>query len=182
MRGNKLAILILFIALVLPGCIFVFLKIFGENEFAVQPLFEDNIPGLGDHCGIQYSIPYFIPDSIRQTLRMNESSNLYLFSFDPQEGDQMKRITEASNDDPLRIIYLVPDGYAIGPRSSPHAQDLITDSSRLTYLRKCIFFLKEPFNLVLVDKNGAIRGQYTSDDREEIDRLLTEITIILKKY
>ena len=51
-----------------------------------------------------------------------------------------------------------------------------------TSLKQCIFFLKEPFNLVLVDRRGTIRGEYVTNDREDVDRLLTEIAIILKKY
>jgi hypothetical protein len=48
--------------------------------------------------------------------------------------------------------------------------------------KKCVFLLKEPFDLVMVDRAGVIRGQYTSNDREEVDRLIMEITIILKRY
>jgi hypothetical protein len=46
----------------------------------------------------------------------------------------------------------------------------------------CIFLLKAPYDVVMIDRKGLIRGQFVSDNREEIDRLMTEIDIILKKY
>jgi len=48
--------------------------------------------------------------------------------------------------------------------------------------KTCIFLLKKPYDVVLIDRKGLIRGQFVSDNREEIDRLITEVDIILKKY
>ena len=50
------------------------------------------------------------------------------------------------------------------------------------HLKKCVFFLKDRYDLVLVDRAGLIRGEYISDDREEVDRLLMELAILFKKY
>ena len=47
---------------------------------------------------------------------------------------------------------------------------------------KCIFILEEPFDVALVDNKGRIRGQYNSADREEVDRLITELAILIRKY
>jgi hypothetical protein len=49
-------------------------------------------------------------------------------------------------------------------------------------LKRCVFFLSDVQDLVLVDATGVIRGQYLSTDRDEMDRLITEIAIILKRY
>ncbi len=58
----------------------------------------------------------------------------------------------------------------------------LPDDDKARYWKNCIFFLYNPFDLVLLDSKGMIRGQYESASREEMDRLLTELSIILKQY
>lgn len=163
MKGKQLTYLA--IALLLPGSIFVFLKIFGENEFAVEPLYTTVAPEVPAGC---YAVkaPYHLPDSVLQQLNFQEDT-LVLVVMGNLSADgaiQLHRVEEQTKTDPLHMIL-------VG-----------NNVRRLRLWKKCIFFLKEPFDLVLVDKKGALRGQYNSNDREDVDRLLTEITIILKKY
>lgn len=163
MKGKQLTYLA--IALLLPGSIFVFLKIFGKNEFAVEPLYSTVAPEAPAGC---YAVkaPYHLPDSIVQQLNFQKDT-LVLVVMGNLSADgaiQLHRVEEQTKTDPLHMIL-------VG-----------NNARRLRLWKKCIFFLKEPFDLVLVDKKGALRGQYNSNDREDVDRLLTEITIILKKY
>jgi len=37
-------------------------------------------------------------------------------------------------------------------------------------------------SIALVDHLGRIRGYYRGDDRDEVDRLIVEMKIILKQY
>jgi len=46
-------------------------------------------------------------------------------------------------------------------------------------LSECVFLLNDPYDMVLVDKFGIIRGQYYSGARDELDRLIMEVAIIL---
>lgn len=161
---KKQKAIFLFLALIFPICIFIFLKLFGKNEFAVEPLYFDTYPDASD-CNISVDLPYSIPDSVRRQLPLNADS-LVLIAFGEmniESTNQLKRVRDEFKDDPLALFY-------------------VTLSTKNTFWKKCIFFLKEPLDLVLVDSRGVIRGQYQSSDREEVDRLLTEVTIILKKY
>lgn len=154
----------LFLALILPICIFLFLKLFGKNEFAVKPLYEDTYPDKGE-CVNAVTLPYAIPDSVLSQLPF-EGDSLVLLVFgekDAESGNQLKRIKETLSAEPLKVVQLVSSG-------------------KHRSWKNCIFFLKDPYNLVLVDRQGVIRGQYVAGDREEVDRLLTEVAIILKKY
>jgi hypothetical protein len=155
----------LFLALILPICIFLFLKFFGRNEFAVQPLYVDVYPEIQEGCIAITMLPYDIPDSIRMQLPLTKDSLVIVFfgEMNYDAANQVKRIREQFINDPVELLSLRPSG-------------------KVLFWKNCIFFLKEPFNLVLVDRRGAIRGQYASADREDVDRLLTEVTIILKKY
>jgi len=157
-------IIFLFLALGLPTCIFLFLKFFGKNEFNVQPLYSTEYPAIEAGCPA-VKIPYSVADSVMIQLPF-ENADLLLLKFGSQgseSANQIRRIQEEFTNDPVKLF--VP-----------------TDTQQTTTWRRCVFFLKEPFDLVLVDRQGVIRGQYTSNDREEVDRLVTELSILLKKY
>lgn len=155
----------LFLALLLPICIFLFLKFFGKNEFAVRPLFQDAAPQPQEGCE-QVKIPYHIPDSIFNTLSFERDSLLLLWFDDLTEGGmrQFRRVSKELGKDPVKNQRVV-----------------LTDQKMQAY-KTCIFLLKKPYDVVLIDRKGLIRGQFVSDNREEIDRLITEVDIILKKY
>jgi hypothetical protein len=166
MKGTK--IIFLFVALLLPACIFVFLKIFGKNEFAVEPLFQTEAPMLPSACG-QATTPHII------------------------SGDQVSDFLKSS--DTLGIIFLVKDSAVTSSRRKTFAQlkelydkDPVSlsmrwpDPGEFDSAFHCIFAMKNPKDIVLIDNHGLIRGQYESTDRDEIDRFKTVITIILKRY
>lgn len=153
----------MFLALLLPGCVFVFLKLFGSNEFAVEPLFQNEV-ALPQGCP-SVTFPYHLHDSIMSSLKIeNDSVVLVVLRALTPEGDtQVRRIEEEFKGDAVHTVF-------------------VHNTPNFNGWKKCIFLLKEPFDLVLVDKVGTLRGQYISHDREDIDRLLTELAIILKKY
>ena len=47
---------------------------------------------------------------------------------------------------------------------------------------ECTLLLNPTLDLVLLDGKKRIRGQYNSNERDEVDRLMTELDIILKRY
>lgn len=162
MKGTK--ILLLLAALLVPALVFIFLKIFGRNEFAVAPLFTDEQPEVAGCAPV--TLPYYLPDSVVEALDFGRDS-LLLVAFGEASVEakrQRRRVEEETKG------------------AAPRQVTVARDDARYTSWHNCIFFLKEPFDLVLVDKAGVIRGQYTTDDRDEIDRLLTELTIIQKRY
>jgi hypothetical protein len=94
-----------------------------------------------------------------------EGDSLVCIHFNSSSGEanaQLQRAVDAFISDPVKI----------------------TSSNPLTHTswKECVFFLREPFDVVLVDRRGVIRGQYAASDRDEMDRMITEITILLKKY
>jgi hypothetical protein len=159
MKGKQF--ILLFIGLLLPICIFIFLKIFGKNEFRVPPLFADALPELPKECGIvSYQLPYHLPDSVLDDLPFqNDTLVCAAFSSDNSVSKNLKTTLEGM---PVNIKIYEP--------------------AETLHLSQCIFLLKEPFDVALVDRRGVLRGQYKSSDRDELDRLRTEATIILKRF
>jgi hypothetical protein len=152
-------LVLLLVVFVLPVAIFLFLKGFGKNEFAVPPLFAEAIPEESRGCGDHVVVPYHISPGQLGDLSITIDS-LACVSFDTEE--RLARVKEAYANTPLKFYPL---------RKSEHAEKM-----------KCIFLLTEPFDIALVDNKGRIRGQYNSSRRDEIDRLITEIAIIFRKY
>jgi hypothetical protein len=56
------------------------------------------------------------------------------------------------------------------------------EDGAITKLHNCIFLMESQHDAVIVDKGNRIRGQYAMSNREEADRLIMELKILLKKY
>jgi hypothetical protein len=155
---------LLFLALLFPACIFVFLKFFGKNEFTVPALYTEVYPEGVSDCGVPITLPYHVPDSVQESLHLTKDS-LMLIHFEEVPAESQQPLSRVRNEygSELKLKSLGP-------------------SDSISYLRKCIFFLKGKDDLVLLDGEGVIRGQYNAGDREEIDRLLMEVAILLKRY
>lgn len=158
MQGKKA--LFLFLALLLPVSIFIFLKLFGKNEFDV-PAFYQNVAPTAPGCTFTYRAPYSLPDSLMTEMSAAKMSELYLIHF----SELPARITDEIKYSEVTFV----DGKQLAGSDS-------------TVLKKCILLVPKEEDLMVVDKTGKIRGYYSSVDREEVDRLLLEIEILLKKY
>lgn len=161
---KRMKAIFLFLALILPVCIFIFLKIFGKNEFQVKPLFIDSPPLASDCPGV--SVPYVLHDSIRRQFPFRNDSLLMIAfegNIDSDAKNQLSRLKEEISGLPVGLLTL--------PSSERHL-----------LWKRCVFFLQGTQDVVMIDTKGQLRGQYTLADREDVDRLFTEITIILKRY
>lgn len=153
--------LVILTALVLPIGIFLFLKIFGENKFEVAPLFQTELPEVASGCST-ITTPYLIPGEIvdRYIKTENELSVIVVDS----EVSVLSRIFDQFSGDPVKVKRI-------------ESSETMAGQS----LKECVFLLYGPYDIVLFDKQGFIRGQYYSGDRDEIDRLILELSIILNK-
>lgn len=159
----------LFLALLLPGIIFVFLKYFGKNEFAIPVYYKDGIDSISVICGGDYSKPYALPDSVLSAIDADKKQ-VRVIVFDPAQTArvELNRLANIFNPKEFTKIVVQPN----------------TGISEIRYRRwtSCIFFMKKPYNAVLIDDQNRIRGYYAVDNREEMDRLILEMQILLKKY
>jgi hypothetical protein len=146
------------LALILPVIVFVFLKIFGKNKFEI-PVFHDKKVEVVAGCDYKYVAPYLLPDSVLAMIdwKGNEAT---LIMFSKMEGEGKMRLTEKFEPNKLQVVNLAEgDGK-----------------------KKCIFLLSDKFNAVLVDQKKQIRGYYQLSTREESDRLMVELSILLNDY
>lgn len=182
MKGVKIIYLLL--ALALPVSVFLFLKYFGQNQFDVEPLFLETLPaGVQADCDNVYELPYSIPENILLNLSWSSGDSLTLFYFksDSIRIPALNRIPEEYASAEVHFIELKTES------EKPDMNDgkmieIPGNTSELSQLKKCFLFVDEPNNLLLVDNQRRIRGIYQAENRDEFDRLMLEIKIILKKY
>lgn len=153
-------ILYLFLALLLPGLIFVFLKYFGKNEFDIPVYYQDGVKESDNDCRITTSDQYLIPDSVLTKWNWSQSSTLVTFTAEKENKELQQRLSEEKIGD-LTVIRL-------------------TDAD--IKIKQCVLFMKEPWDAVLIDAQKRIRGYYKLGHRDDMDRLDVELKILLKKY
>lgn len=189
-------VIFLVLAFVFPVCIFVFLKMFGRNEFDVPPLYATEPPKQLQGCDHVPSLPYVVPDTVQRGYGLSADSLTVIFfgTLSGEELNQFDRVKEQTVADPVQVMRgteyrslgATTVDVPVTPRDSvgtlPASAQATNNDAVPQSIRRCIFFLDNDLNVVMVNRRGVIRGQYSAADRDDIDRLLTEITILLKKY
>lgn len=158
----------LFLALLVPGLIFVFLKFAGSNRFDV-PVYPLEGTPLRSACAGEVTAPYQLPDSVWQYLsgRSSASASVVLFPAYLLDADA---VTSA-------VMKEIGDGVAFIDMA-----DLSADSLTLERWKSCVFLLESPRQAVLIDTERRLRGFYDLRHRDEVDRLRVELKILLEKY
>jgi hypothetical protein len=158
----------LFLALLFPGLIFLFLKQFGKNEFALPTYYQHAADSLNTICGTHYAQPYQLSDSVLQKAGWEgRPASLFVFQKEAMASKEFKRILEAVDQKEFQVLEvdLQKMGEPLAARWS-----------------SCVFMVHAPRNAVMVDGEKKIRGYYVIGSREETDRMIMEIEILLKKY
>ncbi|MCU0382634.1 MAG: hypothetical protein MUF68_01090 [Cyclobacteriaceae bacterium] len=176
--------LILFAAMLLPVCIFMFLKFFGKNEFAVEPMFQQADSTLVINCDIQFVYPYTISQEKLNSLTQSSNALLHAFAFNQQPDiakDFADRLRAKFSTNEISFqVFAQAD--TISKKNFKNFELLMLSANDIEQNKNCVFLLAGKNNAVLVDNQGNIRGQYQLGDLDEEDRFLVEATIILKKY
>jgi hypothetical protein len=160
--------IILVLALVLPIGVFLFLKFFGKNEFEVSPLFQDEEISFPTDCNQNYTSPYILSDSLFVAYKIPEHTALVIFVLFDKEirketRKQLKRVDKEIGKNKIHVVK-------------------IRKKEGFDELRRCVFLMEEEQNVVLVNGERQILGQYEGDSLEDMDRLIAELQIILKQY
>jgi hypothetical protein len=156
----------LLLALILPIGVFVFLRLFGKNEFTIPIYYEQGVTEVQPSCAYTYPVPYTIPDSIMRKIERAADKSVVLLVADTSSvvNVGLRRLQEEFESTDFQLVY--PSG----------------EQTSWDHWYACFFFLKRPWSAVLIDSEKRIRGYYAPNSREEVDRLIVEMKILLKKY
>ncbi len=157
----------LFLALLLPGLVFVFLKYAGSNQFDIPIYNEEGLKNYPGECPNPEPGPYRLPDSVWQHLNGTHTKANVLVFASPS-------ITKMEIAEPILN--------EIGSSKVTFIDDTALSPDSLIRLRwrRCTFKMESPWQTVLFDSLGRIRGYYDLGSREEIDRLRVELKILVQ--
>ena len=189
--------------LLVPGLVFLFMKGFGENKFAI-PVFYSTTEEFPDNNACENKAPYSLPALQYATLQDSTATS----STDEWKGTStLLALLPAGCENCAAELALIRSKRAIGKadlrmlklylNNSTESQSsgkpiagseaVIQFSNELSDVLQCQLLLagsdsKEPANqLILLDKQNRIRGYYNASDREEIDRLIQELQILFRE-
>ena len=160
----------LFLALLLPGLIFVFLKYAGSNQFDIPVYYEKGVKNTPADCAVSGDLPYTLPDSLWHAWGIK------------RKGANVITFSAAGLDHAARITGAISKELAADELQFLEASSVSMDSVSVQRWRDCVFFLQNPWQTVLFDNAGRIRGYYDLRSRDEVDRLRVELKILLNHY
>lgn len=154
----------LILALALPVLIFVFLRLFGKNQFDIPIYYQTEVEAGA--CSVTYAVPYVISDSIiNRFARKSSLAKVVDFDTTSTSSKNLNRIVTEFSSNEVMVI---------------NASEITRND--FSFLRDCVFLVPQPWTAVLLDESNRIRGYYSPQTREETDRLMVELKILLKKY
>ncbi|MFY0592699.1 hypothetical protein [Roseivirga sp.] len=186
-------VIFLFLLIGLPAVIFVFLKIFGRNEFTIPVYYEQGLTdSLSTPCLDRSTVQYIV-----QNPNVATTGGLKVIHFERLDGPVLKTRLEAL-ERVQDVFYEESDiqltTYLNG--SSIRSSDITDYDKRIQFLdqfwkvneldsanwaglKYCAMAMSNLDNrVVLVDQENKIRGYYNILEREETDRLILELRIL----
>ena len=195
MKANKSKSIVLAVLLLLPVLIFLFLKYFGNNEFSIPIYYEEGVGDtLAGDCVRGKGAPY--------TLFTKPASQIVhkIYHFEKSEGanlafrlEELERVQDALSENSSVLLFSFLNSPTITRNDLSRFDDRIAydptfwsirsvDSTSYNIFKNCELVMNETDDrVVLVDKEERIRGYYDINDREETDRLILELKILLRK-
>lgn len=155
----------------------------GKNEFAVAPFYQEGIVPVESSCGIEYKTPYTVPENVLSDLQWSEEDSLTLYVFEAMPFDEKAltlRLADDFSGNELELHKIITDSTSVG--TGEDVEPIIKDPVTVEQLQECFFIMEKNKNAVLIDKQRKIRGYYNLSEREDEDRLVVELAIILKRY
>jgi hypothetical protein len=186
----------LFLLILLPVIIFLFLKGFGKNQFDIPILYID---GIGDtltnvSCLDRSNSQYFVESSYF------EKGIVKVVQFEKQDGpvlktrlEELEKVQDIFYQNPRIKMTTFLDGSSLQASSISNYNRRITfldqfwrfeelDSVAYANLKQCSLVLTPlDSRVVLIDEENKIRGYYNIMEREETDRLILELRILQSK-
>ena len=158
--------------LAIPVVIYVFLKLFGKNEFSIPVYYENGVEVSFPGCNFNV-VPHTLdidPSKIQQ-------ANVTVF-FQRGEGFQATDLYNIER----RLKAVFPENFtfsAYGLGAQEVGNFTVLDSLEFKRSMHCDFVTDTVNQFILHDGKGLIRGYYHTD-LEEVDRLIVETKIVLE--
>ncbi|PIB36489.1 hypothetical protein BFP72_14320 [Reichenbachiella sp. 5M10] len=190
--------IVLVFVLFVPGALYLFLQGFGENKFSIPVYYESGLDTL-TACGqVMVPMQYRVDGSDLIDSLGRNTATLYDFGvmsnpdFQSIRNNMMSFLMKFREENRIQLLsFYTTDTLTYDVKGYDRLVYVRTDSQWLQSFAACQLiagelhieddYLSQPAQLVLVDDQQRIRGYYNPRDLEEIDRLNTEIHILLNE-
>jgi hypothetical protein len=147
--------IILILALVVPVGLVFFLRNFGKNRFDLPVLYSNKADWPAE-CRVPGKFPFRVADTLLKV--KNSRPTIFLFGDLPSESG-------------MRL-----------PVEIDTSEVQLNDVGRVEGAFTCRFGAPSGSGAVLIDSALQVRGVYKRLDRDEMDRLIMEVKILLNDY
>lgn len=190
--------------LAIPVLIYLFLQIFGQNYYSLPIYYQDELPDKIQNCSNLSSPSRVNWNSIDELTTKLDQNKITIFVALADDCDQQCQIkfNQANrlannfiDQDSLQIVLVVIRNHyedSIGENTSElqNLRIINLDSQNWQHFSQCELLLpfsdleeiEEINQFVLLDGKNRIRGYYNGLSLEDIDRLTTEIRLLLYEY
>lgn len=196
----KIKWLLLFILIGMPVCVYLFLQTFGENQFDIPVYFEDGIEEVYGNCepsepSAQFNAKkFFEVDAVQADF---ESDNIIVYDLGSLHSggisvrnNLLTFLNKFQGYEDLKFIAISNSDEEVGSLSTfDHVLLYQSEVERILNYGRCQLQVNIEYDsavnnfsnsqLVLVDRERRIRGYYDPTSLKEIDRLNTELYILL---
>ncbi|MDH5474230.1 MAG: hypothetical protein OEX22_00915 [Cyclobacteriaceae bacterium] len=175
--------IILFLAILLPVCIFTFLKIFGNNQFNIPLYYQTQEELINAPCE-EVTAPYLFDFNAIDNSNRIDSSKLILddlitiIAYIPVIDDNYMLHMLSVNERIGNVFQMVVFTNTFKNNLSNYENfNFLKLNDNIKAFWNCSLLSNEYDNWVLLDSENRIRGYYEISDKE-IDRLIVEIKIL----
>ncbi len=193
MKSNKIKPIFLVLIILLPAVIFLFLKSFGSNQFDIPVYYQSGVVDtLDNNCGRSTAVPYLVntkpASQVVHKIYHFEKSKSPELEFRLQE---LERIQNAIGSNNGVLLFSFLNNPAISKSAFDNLDDRINydpsfwsirpvNPATYDVFKNCELVMSDiDDRVVLVDNREQIRGYYDISDREETDRLIVELKILI---
>jgi hypothetical protein len=172
---------LLFLALLLPVSVFLFLHFFGKNEFDIPIYYQLRTAEIPTDCQMDYQFPYKVTNSripIQGTSVIFFTSGLSSETI-KESNFQLSRILDEFQAGTPELIKVRQTSDTLALSLLNNAIALDTEDYEQAY--RCVF-LANNNRIVLIDDQRQIRGLFKDAKLKEVDRLILELKILFKAY
>jgi len=183
--------LFLTILVVMPVLVFLFLKIFGVNQYEIPVYYENGLqnPNCGLELTAQYEVPaleYFGMSKIQTELPAKP--RLYLNGPSSHRNEQIpaslvRLLQSPLFHDDVDVVIFYGDDADLNDNFSSDLMLVRGSPQQIDKFFRCGLILNKADYaswIILVDSQRRIRGYYDGEDDEEVERLDLEVTILLQ--
>lgn len=193
---NKTKSVFLFLILILPVLLYLFLQGFGKNEFAIPVYYQSGVvlPPEGCQSSISDQAYRLNQTAINELIGVEvPEDNIVVYELGNTDSDQLRNnlytfLEKYKDNESVKLVSVKKLGDTLfSPSRYTDWTRFNLSDSNLMRLGRCILQLdlnqqfKADSGLVLVDRKQQIRGYYDPLILKEIDRLNTELYILLSE-